>query len=292
MPITVRKIHPLFGAEISGVDIREPVSVQDFGEIRAAFEEHSVLVFRDMPMDDERQIRFSKMFGPLEIAGKANPGVGTPFARQSNLDVKSGAVIPPEDRRMIYQLANYFWHSDSSFKRVPALCSLLTARVVPPEGGDTEFCSMRAAYDSLSDDMKAKIEPLVVEHSLVHSRGLVDAASLTEEMRAELPGALQRMWRINPINGRKALYMGAHASHVIGWPLEEGRALLNELTKVALKPEFCFAHKWREGDSVLRDNRAVVHRATKYDTVKHKRLMQRTTIGGNEVTVPQEIRGG
>lgn len=287
MPITVRKIHPLFGAEVSGVDIREPVSAREFGEIRAAFEEHSVLVFRDMPMDDERQIRFSEMFGPLEIAGKANPGVGTPFARQSNLDIKTGTVIPPEDRRMIYQLANYFWHSDSSFKHIPSLCSMLTARIVPPEGGDTEFCSMRAAYDSLSAEMKAKIEPLVVEHSLIHSRGLVDASVLTDEMRAELPGALQRMWRINPINGRKALYLGAHASHVVGWPIEEGRALLNELTATALKPEFCFAHKWREGDSVLWDNRAVVHRATKYDTIKHKRLMQRTTIAGDQPTVPQ-----
>lgn len=287
MPITVRKLHPLFGAEISGVDISEPVSARDFGEIRAAFEEHSVLLFRDMPMDDERQIRFSENFGPLEIAGKANPGAGTPFARQSNLDIRTGEVIPTLDRRMIYQLANYFWHSDSSFKRIPALCSMLSARIVPPEGGDTEFCSMRAAYDSLSEEMKAKIEPLVVEHSLLHSRGLVDASVLTEEMRKEVPPALQRMWRINPINGRKALYVGAHASHVIGWPLEEGRALLNELTATALKSEFCFAHKWREGDSVIWDNRAVVHRATRYDTVKHKRLMQRTTIGGDQPTVPQ-----
>lgn len=287
MPITVRKIHPLFGAEISGVDIREPVSVREFGEIRAAFEEHSVLVFRDMPMDDTRQIRFSEMFGPLEIAGKANPGAGTPFARQSNLDIKTGEVIPPVDRRMTYQLANYFWHSDSSFKRIPSLCSMLSARIVPPEGGDTEFCSMRAAYASLGEEMRAKIEPLVVEHSLLHSRGLVDASVLTEEMRRETPPALQRLWRINPINGRKALYVGAHASHVIGWPIEEGRALLDELTRLGTRPEFCFAHKWREGDSVIWDNRAVVHRATKYDTVKHKRLMERTTVAGDQPTVPQ-----
>ena len=129
--IEVRKLHPLFGAEISGIDITRPLSAREFGPIRAAFEEHSVLLFRDQPMDDDTQIAFSENFGPLETTLSANPAAGTKFARQSNLDIMTGEPIPPDDMRMIYQKANYFWHSDSSFKRIPSLCSILTARIGP-----------------------------------------------------------------------------------------------------------------------------------------------------------------
>ncbi len=287
MPITVRKIHKLFGAEVSGVDIREPVSALIFGEIRAAFEEHSVLVFRDMPMDDATQIRFSEMFGPLEIAGKANPGVGTPFARQSNLDIRDGSVIPAEDRRMIYQLANYFWHSDSSFKRIPSLCSILTARLCPPEGGNTEFLNMRAAWDALPPALQATIHPLVAEHALSHSRDKVQKGILSAKALSELPPVKQRMFRDNPINGRRALYIGAHAGRILDWPEPMSKAILWELSQRAEQPEFMLSHAWREGDVIVWDNRAVLHRATYYDTVKYKRFMQRTTIGGDELTVPQ-----
>ena len=137
MALTFKKLHPLYGVEIGGVDIARPVDARTFGQIRAAFEEHSVVLFRDQAMDDVRQIAFSELFGPLEISGSANPGVGTPFARQSNLDIGSGETIPVDDWRMIYQKANYLWHSDSSFKRVPSLCSLLSARICPPSGGNT-----------------------------------------------------------------------------------------------------------------------------------------------------------
>ena len=145
MAITVRQLHPLFCAEIGGVDAGAAMDDATFADIRAACEEYSVLVLRDQSMNDERQIAFSQRFGPLEVAGKANPAVGTFFARQSNLDIGTGGVIPAEDRRMIYQKGNYLWHSDSSFKPVPSLCSLLSARIVPPEGGNTEFATMRAA---------------------------------------------------------------------------------------------------------------------------------------------------
>jgi len=215
MAITIRQLHPLFCAEIGGVDTGRPMDITTFAEIRAAFEEYSVLVFHEQSLDDERQIAFSQRFGPLEVSGKANPATGTHFARQSNLDIGTGAVIPPEDRRMIYQKGNYLWHSDSSFRAVPSLCSLLSARVVPPEGGNTEFASMRAAYDELPDDVERKLEGLIAEHSLIYSRGTVSEGVLTPEMKAELPGAWQSMVRVNPVNGRKAVYAGAHASHVI-----------------------------------------------------------------------------
>ncbi|HZT88925.1 MAG TPA: TauD/TfdA family dioxygenase [Stellaceae bacterium] len=287
MAITIRKLHPLFCAEIGGVDTGEPMDDTTFAEIRAALDEYSVLVFHDQSLDDERQIAFSRRFGPLEMSGLANPGRGTPFARQSNLDIATGAVIPPEDRRMVYQKGNYLWHTDSSFKAVPSLCSLLSARIVPPEGGNTEFATMRAAYDALPAEVKRKLEGLVAEHSLVYSRGTVAKGSLTPEMRAELPGAWQVMVRENPVNGCKAIYAGAHASHVVGWPREEGRAFIAWLNEFVIQPQFCYSHAWREGDLVIWDNRAVLHRATAYDTQRHKRLMQRTTVRGDGPTTAQ-----
>jgi alpha-ketoglutarate-dependent 2,4-dichlorophenoxyacetate dioxygenase len=287
MGIMVKRLHPLFCAEISGVDTSRPMDDATFAEIRAAFEEHSVLVFHDQNLDDETQVAFSRRFGLLETAGKANPATGTHFARQSNLDIRTGAIIPSEDRRMIYQKGNYLWHSDSSFKAVPSLCSLLSARIVPPDGGNTEFASMRAAYDALADDVKQKLEGLVAEHSLVYSRGTVSDEALTPDMKAELPGAWQAMVRVNPVNGRKAIYAGAHASHVIGWAREEGRAFIQWLNEFATQPRFCYSHAWRDGDLVIWDNRATLHRATAYDTVRHKRLMQRTTVRGDAPTVAQ-----
>jgi alpha-ketoglutarate-dependent 2,4-dichlorophenoxyacetate dioxygenase len=290
MAITIRPLHTLFCAEIGGVDTGAPMDDGVFAEIRAAFEEYSVLVLHDQSLDDPRQIAFSRRFGLLETAGKANPATGTHFARQSNLDIDTGAVIPPEDRRMIYQKGNYLWHSDSSFKPMNSLCSLLSARIVPPEGGNTEFASMRAAYDALPDDIRQQLEGLIAEHSLVYSRSTVSNEGLTPAMKAELPGAWQAMLRVNPVNGRKAIYAGAHASHVIGWPREEGRAFIQWLNEFATQPRFCYSHAWRQGDLVIWDNRAILHRATQYDTIRHKRLMQRTTVRGDRLTAAQPER--
>ena len=291
MSITINKPHPLFVAEIGGVDTGAPMDDATFAEIRRALDDYGVLVFHDQSLDDEKQIAFSKRFGPLEIAGKSNPGVGSPFARQSNLDINTGGVIPSEDRRMIYQKGNYLWHSDSSFKAPPSLCSLLSARVVPPVGGNTEFATMTAAYDALPDDIKQKLEGLVAEHSLVYSRQTVTpTGALTAEMKAELPGAWQTMTRVNPVTRRKAIYAGAHCSHVIGWPREEGRAFIKWLNEFATQPQFVYSHAWRDGDLVIWDNRSVLHRATAYDTQGHKRLMQRTTVNGGEMTTAQPER--
>jgi alpha-ketoglutarate-dependent 2,4-dichlorophenoxyacetate dioxygenase len=285
--LETRRLNPLFGVEILGVDVSRPIDPAVFAEIRAALDVHALLLFRGQDLDDAKQIAFSELFGRLEPTGKANPAVGTVFARQSNLDIETGAVIPPEDRRMRYQKGNYLWHTDSSFKPVPSLCSLLSARIVPPEGGNTEFADTRAGYDALSPEIKAKLEGLIAEHSLVYSRGTVDPTSLTEEMKAELPSVRQAMVRVNPVTGRKSVYVGAHASHVIGWPIEEGRAFINMLTEFTTQPQFRHSHAWRVGDIVIWDNRCLLHRATAYDTVKYKRLMQRTTVGGDALTAPQ-----
>jgi len=210
-----------------------------------------------------------------------NPAAGTPFARQSNLDITTGGVIPPDDRRMVYQLANMLWHSDSSFKAVPSLCSLLSARIVPPEGGATEFASTRAAYPSLPDALKRRVEHAIAVHDFSWSRDQVRPGFFTAEERAVYPPVRHPLVRVNPVNGRRCLFLGAHASYIEGLSIDEGRALLAELLAHVTQPRFRYRHEWTEGDLVIWDNRCVLHRATPYDSVRHQRLLQRTTVSGD-----------
>ena len=283
MALTITPVTPVFCAQVSGVNINKPLDDEAFGTIRAAFDEHLVLIFSDQPMTDERQIAFSERFGPLEGTRGVNPGSGTPFARQSNLDLKSGDVIPADDRRMFYQKANMFWHADSTFKPVPSLCSVLTARIVPPVGGATEFASTRAAYASLNEKQKAEIEDLEIEHDFAYSRGLA-GFTFTVEERARMAPVRHRLVRTNKANGLKSVMIGAHAKCVVGWPEDKSRALLDDLLARATRPENTNRHEWRQGDVVVWDNQAAVHRATEYDTTQHQRLMQRTTISSGAVT--------
>ena len=289
--IAVTRLAAGFAARVEGADLTRPLDEATWGEIRAAFEEHSVLVFHDQPLDDESQIAFSRRFGPLEVSGSVNPAEGTHFARQSNLDVKTGDPIPAEDRRMVYQRANMLWHTDSSFKTVPSLCSLLSGRIVPPEGGDTEFASTRCAYPSLPEDLRRKVEGAVAVHSFAWSRDQVQPGFFTDTERAEYPPVRHPMVRVNPVNGRKALFLGAHASHIEGTPLEEGRALLAAILEHVTQPEFRYRHRWREGDLVIWDNRCVLHRATPFDAGRHRRLMQRTTVAGDPAEAHPGIAG-
>ena len=284
--ISVTRLAPSVAARVDGVDITRPLEDGAFAEIRAAFEEHSVLVFPGQPLSDEAQVAFSRRFGPLEVTLSANPAAGTPFARQSNLDIRTGAVIPSDDRRMIYQQANMLWHSDSSFKRVPALCSLLSARIVPPEGGATEFASTRAAYPALPDALKRRVETAVAVHDFSWSRDQVRPGFFTAEERAVYPPVRHPVVRANPANGRKCLFLGAHASHIERLPIDEGRALLAELLAHVTQPRFRYRHEWTEGDLVVWDNRCVLHRATPYDSTRFKRLLQRTTVSGDPAETP------
>jgi alpha-ketoglutarate-dependent 2,4-dichlorophenoxyacetate dioxygenase len=281
MAIRVTPLTPVFSAQIDGVDIARPVDDATWAEIRAAFEEHSVLVFRGARLDDDTQVVFSRRFGALEVTRSINPAAGTPFARQSNLDIKTGEVIPPDDRRMVYQLANMLWHSDSSFKPVPSLCSLLSARIVPSEGGATEFASTRAAYPSLPDALEGRVEGAVAVHDFAWSRDQVRPGFFTAEERAVYPPVRHPVVRTNPGNGRKSLFLGAHASHIEGLPVDDGRALLRQLLDHVTQPQFRYRHEWTEGDLVIWDNRCVLHRATPYDSTRHQRLLQRTTISGD-----------
>ena len=288
MPLNLRALHPLYGVEIIGVDVAKPVDDATFAGIRAALDEHSLLLFRGLEMTDERQIAFSERFGPLLRATSNNPGGGTPFSRQSNLDMKTGDFIPADDKRMRYQKANQAFHSDGSYRVVPSLCSLLSGRVVPPEGGATEFTTMRGAWAALPAAKQRSLEGLIAEHSLFYSRSLVDPTVMNEEQKQEMPPVRQAVVRTNPVNGRKSLFIGAHASHIVGWPVEEGRALLKELLDFCAQPQFVYRHPWREGDLVVYDNRCLLHRATPYDITRYRRILQRTTVSDEGPTAPQD----
>jgi alpha-ketoglutarate-dependent 2,4-dichlorophenoxyacetate dioxygenase len=282
MALRFEPIRPEFGARVSGVTLNLGMSDPVFSELRRALDEYSVLVFAGQPMNDEQQVDFSRLWGPLEPTKGVNPASGTYFARQSNLDIATGTIISPSDRRMDYQRGNYQWHADSTFKRVPSLCSILTAREVPSEGGNTEFVSTRAAYEARTDDERRELDSLTVEHDFSVSRGRVGFKFSPEEA-ALYPPVWHPLVQTNPVTGRRSLLIGAHAAAIVDWPAEKGAALLADLLDRATRPELVYSHRWRAGDIVIWDNRSVLHRATAYDTVNRRRLMQRTTISNPTV---------
>ncbi|HEX9820710.1 MAG TPA: TauD/TfdA family dioxygenase [Methylomirabilota bacterium] len=289
MTLSIRRLHARFVAEVSGVELRARLDDATFAAIRDAFEEHSVLVFHDQRWSDEEQIAFTRRFGPLEETTTSiarNTQVAPQIADLSNVDPE-GRMMSAEDRRMLYHKGNQLWHSDSSFKRVPAMASLLSAREVPPEGGETEYASLRAAWAALPRSMQERLDGLVAVHSFAYSRSLIAPGLLLPEQEAALPPVKQALVRANPVNGRKAVYLGSHASHILGMPVEEGRALLRELLEGATRPANVYQHRWRAGDAVMWDNRAVLHRGRPWDTTRYRRVMHRTTIAGDGPTVPE-----
>jgi alpha-ketoglutarate-dependent 2,4-dichlorophenoxyacetate dioxygenase len=289
MALRIKELHPIFGAEVTGVDFASDMDDGVFSEIRDAFETHSVLVFRDQEVNDDQQIAFSERFGPLERMLMGSQGAGTPIAYLSNIDRESGEIIEPDDKRMIRNACNMLWHSDSSFKRVPALGSILSGREVPDDGGETEYANMRVAYDTLLEAMKRRIDGLVAEHSFDYSRSLVDTTLLDDAQRDEVPPVPQRLVVQNPVNGRKALYVGSHASRIVGMPVDEGRALIRELLDHATQDKFVYRHRWRQNEIVMWDNRAVVHRGRPWDFQAGRRVMHRTTLAGTLPTVEQPV---
>ena len=279
MAVVVKRLTRHFAAEVSGVELSAGVSDADFGAIQNAFDEHSILVFRDQNISDAEQVAFSERFGPLETTVNSNPaGAGTVVTILSNLD-EAGDVIPPEDRRMVFNTGNQMWHTDSSFKEVPATGSLLSGRQVPPEGGETEFASMRAGYDALPDERKEALEGLVCVHDFAYSRGLIDPNLLQERDKQEVPPVRQALVRANPATGRRNLFVGAHASYVLEMELDEGRALIRDLNQHVTQDEFVYRHQWRQFDLVMWDNRCALHRGRPWDPI-YPRVMHRTTVAG------------
>jgi alpha-ketoglutarate-dependent 2,4-dichlorophenoxyacetate dioxygenase len=295
MTIATSALHPLFVGEVSGVDLRILVDRETFGQIAQALDRYAVLVFRGQPLSDNQQIAFSRLFGPIETAlGSIRKDRKTRLgnrllAEVSNIDANDKIRSSSDPWRMM-QRANELWHTDSSFKRVPGKISFLSAHELPPTGGETEFADLRAAYDALDATTKEQIEDLVAEHSLFHSRSLLGYTDFTEEERVAFPPVPQSLVRIHPGCGRKTLYLASHASHIIGWSVDRGRALLKELTEYSTQSRFVYQHQWRLNDLVVWDNRCTLHRARPYDDAGHRRDMRRTTVEDIAPTL-QEDRG-
>jgi alpha-ketoglutarate-dependent 2,4-dichlorophenoxyacetate dioxygenase len=240
MALATRRLHPLFGAEILGVDVKR-VDDATFAEIVAAFNEYSVLLFRGQSLTDEEQIAFSERFGPLEVTIRSintdtKARTLPQIANLANVDAED-QLIPKGDRRNLFNAGNQMWHTDSSFKRVPAMASLLSGREVPPEGGETQWASMRVAWGRLSPELQAQLEGKVAIHSFAYSRGLVGGDLLPPEHAAQVPPVPQAMVRVNPVNARKAYYVASHACEIVGMPTAEARLLIRELLDRATRPE-------------------------------------------------------
>jgi len=292
MAIAIRQLHPHFVGEVSGVDLRRPLTPEQAREIEAGMDTYAVLVFHDQDISDEQQLAFALNFGEGENARGGNivkpqdSRLSTGLNDVSNLG-KDGKPLPRDHRAHLFNLGNCLWHSDSSFRPIPAKFSLLSARVVNPKGGNTEFADMRAAYDALDDDTKAEIEDLICEHSLMYSRGSLGFVDYTDEEKEMFKPVLQRLVRTHPAHGRKSLYLSSHAGSVRGMSVPEGRLLLRDLTEHATQPQFVYVHRWTVHDLVMWDNRQTVHRVRRYDQ-SQPRDMRRATIAGDTPTVAQQ----
>jgi alpha-ketoglutarate-dependent 2,4-dichlorophenoxyacetate dioxygenase len=291
MSLSIRPIHPVFVGEVSGIDIARPLSREEVAALEAGMDRHAVLVYHDQTLTDEQQMAFSRHFGPLEDARGGN--ITRPEDKRlpegmndvSNLG-RDGQPLDRASRQRLFNLGNMLWHSDSSFRPVPAKYSLLSARVVNPVGGNTEFADMRAAYDALDAATKTLIEDLVCEHSLMYSRGSLGMLDYSEEERAMFRPVRQRLVRTHPVTGRKSLYLSSHAGAIAGMPMPEARILLRDLTEHATQPPFVYVHTWRPRDLVMWDNRQVMHRVRRYDE-RQPRDMRRTTVAGDAPTTAQ-----
>jgi alpha-ketoglutarate-dependent 2,4-dichlorophenoxyacetate dioxygenase len=290
MAVSIRQIHPVFVGEVSEVDLTRPLSRDEVAAIEAEMDRHAVLIFPGQHITDEQQIAFTRNFG--EIENSAGGNVTKPDQKRldplmndvSNLG-EDNRPLARDDRRRLFNLGNQLWHSDSSFRAIPAKYSLLSGRTVAKKGGNTEFADMRAAYDALDTETTGLIEDLVCEHSLLYSRGLLGFEATPEE-RAMFWPVRQRLVRTHPVTGRKSLYLASHAGTIVGWPMPEARALLRDLTEHATQPQFVHVHRWRQYDLVMWDNRQTMHRVRRFDE-SEVRDMRRTTVAGDAPTAAQ-----
>jgi alpha-ketoglutarate-dependent 2,4-dichlorophenoxyacetate dioxygenase len=293
MPLAIRPANPArpdFVGEVSGIDLRHPISAAEAAAIDAGMDRFGVLVFHDQAIDDTQQIAFSRHFGDLELAtGDIVQGEARRLAMEvndiSNLD-RDLKPLARDDRKRLFSLGNMLWHSDSSFKPTPAKYSLLSARVIPSAGGNTEFADMRAAWEALDADTQALVRDLVCEHSQIFSRGILGFTDFTEEERAKWEPVPQRLVRRHPRTGRLSLFLSAHAGAIQGWPVPEARALLRDLNEHATQREFVHAHAWAPHDLVMWDNRVTMHRARRY-AAEQPRDLHRTTVADVAPTLQQ-----
>jgi alpha-ketoglutarate-dependent 2,4-dichlorophenoxyacetate dioxygenase len=286
MALAITPLNPHIGAEIGGLDISRLIDDTTLNELWGAIDRHAVLVFHDQQISDRQLHDFAARFGELEIGRSAQqPGRRRLSIPQigdiSNLD-EDNMLRARDDRRRLDALGNRLWHTDASYMPVPVVLGMLFAVEVPPPSpfgaGETEFADMRAAYDALSDAQKAVVDPLIAEHDIFWSRAQIGFTEFSASDRDKYPPSRQRLVRRHPGSGRKCLYLSAHASHIVGWPVADGRLLLRDLAEHATRPEFVYSHKWRKGDLVIWDNRDTMHRGRPHDEDHPRDLRRATTL--------------
>ena len=282
MAITVCPVTPGFAAEIGDIDLSKPIGPSDLLAIKDAFAAYAVLIFPDQHLSQDQHLDFARHFGPIETTiavhrKDAKLRVRQEFADVSNLS-PDNEVWEKDSRQRLFQLGNRLWHTDSSFKRLPARASLLYARSIPTIGGHTEFADERAAYDALPEEMKRRLDSLVAEHSIFNSRARLGFSNFSDDERREMPPVPQVLVRTIPESGRKSLYLASHAGRILGMSEPEGRALIDELVAHATQRQFVYTHRWRVHDLVIWDNRCTMHRGTEFDDLRWKRDMQRATV--------------
>jgi len=291
MAITMRQVGPCFAAEVEGLDLRKPLTKDAVAAVHDGMDKYAVLVFHDQRITDEQQLAFTQSLGDIEhaIGTSLRPltdqRLPSTFADVSNLD-KDHKVFARDDRPRLFGLGNRLWHSDSSFKVVPAKYSLLSARSIPSKGGNTEYADMRAGYDTLDDEIKAEVEGLVCEHSQIFSRSILGFTDFTDEERERFKPVRQCLVRTHPVTKRRSLYLSSHAGGIVGWPVPEARSFLRDLVEHATQRQFVYAHKWAVGDLVMWDNRQTMHRARPFPP-HEPRDMRRTTLMGDGPTAEQ-----
>ncbi len=286
----IHPLHPEIGAEITGVSMAD-VANDDavYRAVRAAFEEYSVLLFRKQPISDGVQVAYSARFGPLETAKAASLGEGTPFSILTNVDPKTGELVPPGHKEALRAKANQLWHTDSSFRPLPALASVLSAHTIPGEGGETEFVSQRASWNRLPPALREKLSNCYAWHSYAHSRGKIDPALASQREQDTLPPACWRMrWR-NPVNERDALYIASHTGAIEGMDKAGALQLISELTAMSTEPGHAYTHVWEAGDVLMWDNRASMHRGRPWPMNKARHMI-RTTISCTEADGLDRVR--
>jgi alpha-ketoglutarate-dependent 2,4-dichlorophenoxyacetate dioxygenase len=282
-----------FAGTVVGIDLSQPLTAEEVSAIEEGMDRYSVLVFRDQALTDEQQCGYSRNFGQLEetlIGQMSKPGdrrLGpAEMGDISNLD-PGGKLRERDDSRRMYALGNRLWHSDASFRATGAGYSLLSARVVPEYGGNTEFADMRAAYDALDGATKASVQDLFTEHSIAFSRGELGFSDYPEGHADKVRPVRHSLVRTHPVTGRKSLYLSAHIGTIVGWPMPEARAFIRDLTEHATQPRFVYAHQWRVNDLVMWDNRTTMHRARRYRDLQEVRDLRRTSIKGTGLTAEQ-----
>ena len=291
MNLAIRPLHPHFVGEVSGIDLTRPLAPDQVAALEAGMDRYAVLVFHDQHLTDEQQMAFTRNFGAIENARGGN--ITRPEQQRlpvgmndvSNLD-KDQKPFARDDRRRLFNLGNQLWHSDSSFRAIPAKYSLLSCRLPAEHGGNTEFADMRAAYDALDAATKTELQGLICEHSLMYSRGSLGFTELTEEERAAFRPVRQSLVRVHPVSGRKSLYLSSHIGTIVGWPRPEAMAFIRDLAEHATQPAFVYVHRWRQWDLVMWDNRQTMHRVRRFDDTK-PRDMRRTTVAGEAPTAEQ-----